>query len=153
MPSSDLSVLLTNLTATVFMAGVIWTIQLVHYPLFVFADQGQFTLFHDQHSRRITLIVGVGMGVELLSAVALVLWTPVGLGRPLVAVALGVLVLVHATTVVFSIPAHSRLGSGWDEHAHHRLVSTNWVRTIGWSARVALALAMVVRFAPLRNMR
>lgn len=151
VPFSNLCVLLTHVTATVFMAGVIWTIQLVHYPLFAYADRGRFTPFHDEHSRRITWIVGVGMGFELLSAIALVVSTPERVGRPLVVVALGVLVLVHAATITLSIPSHNTLGRGWDETAHRRLVSTNWVRTIGWSVRAVLALAMVAKYAsPLR---
>ncbi len=150
MPPSDLSILLTHLTATVFMAGVIWTIQLVHYPLFVYADRQQFTPFHHDHSRRITWIVGVGMGAELISALALVASTPERVSRALVLIASGVLVLVHAATVMLSIPSHNELGRGWDEDAHHHLVSTNWVRTIGWSVRVVLALAMVAQYtAPL----
>lgn len=150
VPFSDISVLLTHAAATIFMAGVIWTIQLVHYPLFVYADRGRFTPFHDEHSRRITWIVGVGMGFELISAIALVVSAPERVGRPLVVVALGVLALVHAATVMLSVPSHNRLGRGWDDTAHHRLVSTNWVRTLGWSVRAGLALVMIARYsAPL----
>ena len=147
MPFSDLSVLLTHAAATMFMAGVIWTIQLVHYPLFAYADRERFTPFHNDHSRRITRIVGAGMGVELLSALTLVVSTPERVGRPLAVVALVVLAVVHAATVTLSIPSHNRLGRGWDEIAHRRLVSTNWVRTIGWTVRTALALVMVARYA------
>ena len=147
MPFSDLSVLLTHAAATMFMAGVIWTIQIVHYPLFSYADRERFTPFHNDHSRRITWIVGAGMGVELLSALALVVWTPERVGRPLAVFAFGVLALVHVATVTLSIPSHNRLGGGWNEIAHRRLVSTNWVRTIGWTVRAALALVMIARFA------
>ena len=147
VPFSDMSVLLTHAAATIFMAGVIWTIQVVHYPLFLYADRGRFAPFHDEHSRRITWIVGVGMGFELLSAIALVASTPERVGQPLVVVAFGALVLVHAATVMLSIPSHNTLGRGWDDAAHHRLVSTNWIRTIGWSVRAGLALAMIAQYA------
>ena len=147
MPFSDLSVLLTHFTATVFMVGVIWTIQLVHYPLFVYADRGQFTPFHTEHSRRITWIVGVGMGAELLSALGLAFSTPERVSRLLALIAFGILLVVHAATVLLSIPSHNTLGRGWDDVAHRRLVSTNWVRTIGWTIRGALALALVAQYA------
>ena len=87
------------------------------------------------------------MGVELLSAPALVVSTPERVGRPLAVAALVVLAVVHAATVTLSIPSHNRLGRGWDEIAHRRLVSTNWVRTIGWTVRAALALVVVARYA------
>lgn len=151
MPLSDLTVLLAHVTATTVMVGVIWTIQVVHYPLFVYTDRERFTSFHNEHSRRITWIVGVGMGVELLSALALVVSTPERVSRPLVLIAFGILLSVHAATILLSIPSHNALGRGWDDSAHRRLVSTNWVRTIGWSLRAALALVMVAQYTTPRS--
>lgn len=115
--------------------------------VFAYADRAQFTPFHNEHSRRITWIVGPGMGVALLSAFVLVVSTPERVSRPLVVIALGVLLIVHAATVMLSIPSHNTLGRGWDQTAHQRLVATNWVRTIGWSVRSALAVAMVAQYA------
>jgi len=37
------------------------------------------------------------------------------------------------------------VGSGFDADVAHRLVAGNWIRTIAWSARAALALWMVAR--------
>jgi hypothetical protein len=38
---------------------------------------------------------------------------------------------------------HQRLGKGYDADAARMLVRTNRVRTIGWSARGVLAVAML----------
>jgi hypothetical protein len=35
------------------------------------------------------------------------------------------------------------LAQGFDAAAHDRLVQTNWLRTLGWTARAALAAWMV----------
>jgi len=43
------------------------------------------------------------------------------------------------------VPLHGRLARGFDAIAHRRLVSTNWVRTGGWSVRGVLALLMTAR--------
>ena len=43
------------------------------------------------------------------------------------------------------MPLHGRLAQGFDAVAHRRLVSTNWVRTAGWSVRGLLALLMTAR--------
>jgi hypothetical protein len=42
------------------------------------------------------------------------------------------------------VPAHRRLSEGYDDEIVRRLVRTNWVRTIGWSSRVVVALAMIL---------
>jgi hypothetical protein len=33
---------------------------------------------------------------------------------------------------------HAVLGRGFDDAAHERLVTTNWIRTLAWSARAAI---------------
>jgi len=39
---------------------------------------------------------------------------------------------------------HERLGHGYADGAHRRLVQTNWIRTIAWTARGVLVLWMLV---------
>ena len=54
------------------------------------------------------------------------------------------LAFVWGVTAVFSVPAHGRLLEGFDEVAHRKLVRTNWLRTLGWSVRGGLAIALLV---------
>ena len=82
--------------------------------------------------------------VELLVAVALVVDPPTALGRGLPWLGLAVLCVVHVSTVGLQVPAHDRLSGGYDAETAARLVRTNWVRTIGWAARLVLAIAMLV---------
>ena len=56
------------------------------------------------------------------------------------------LAIVHLGTVALSVPAHNRLSQGFTTSAYERLVNTNWVRTVGWSARAILAFAMIAAF-------
>ena len=121
-----------------FMAGVIWVVQLVHYPAFPFVEKDQFTAFHNFHSARITWIVGPAMGVELVSAGllcvaflhSLLWWSNMA----------GVL-LIWASTVFLSIPRHNALALGFSSAAD-TLVHTNWPRTIIWTVRsVVICLA------------
>jgi hypothetical protein len=39
---------------------------------------------------------------------------------------------------------HERLGHGYADWAHRRLVQTNWIRTVAWTARGVLVLWMLV---------
>jgi hypothetical protein len=41
------------------------------------------------------------------------------------------------------VPLHAKLGHGRDEAALRKLVSTNWIRTAAWSARLPLALMLL----------
>ena len=56
-------VLLANLSTTLFMVGVIWFVQVVHYPLFSRVGGEGFALYSKAHSR-LTTYVGPPMLVE-----------------------------------------------------------------------------------------
>lgn len=146
MPRTALNLLLTHAGATSFLAGLIWTIQLVHYPLFSKVGRDGFAVYQQAHSTRITWIVGPAMAVELVCALWLVAAPADGVPRWMTWTALGLLCAVHATTIFLSVPAHRTLADGFDQSAYDRLVRTNWLRTIGWSLRAVLALAMVSSF-------
>jgi len=53
--------------------------------------------------------------------------------------------LVWASTWLLQVPAHRRLGAGFDPVWHARLVRGNWLRTALWTFRGVLVLAMVAR--------
>lgn len=126
--------LLLHLACALFMTGLIWMVQLVHYPLMALVGPQTFAEYHAQHSRRITYIVGPVMSLELLTG-ALLLY-------PLDVIpawlALGNIALVLATwaaTGLVRVPGHKLLSQSLDETVQRQLVNTNWVRTIAWTIR------------------
>lgn len=140
--------LIVHSAATLVMVGVIWTIQLVHYPLFAAVGEGGWVPYAAQHTRRITWVVAPAMLVEAGTAVALVAGaapSAVPAWMPWTGV-VGVAVL-WASTWALQVPAHRRLGDGFDASAHRFLVTTNWLRTTVWTGRAALVLLMVRRAA------
>jgi hypothetical protein len=54
--------------------------------------------------------------------------------------------VIWMSTWIWQVPAHRRLDAGFDAAAHRRLTRTNWMRTAAWTARSAIAVAMVARF-------
>ena len=129
---------LANLLATIFMTGVIWIVQVVHYPLFAKVGDELFRSYHVDHNVLITYIVLPAMLIEAGTAAFFILERPstvtpleAWIGLILVGVAWG-------TTFFFSVPQHNILASGFDPQAHRTLVSTNWIRTLAWSARSIL---------------
>ena len=58
------AVFLAQLLATGVMIGVIWVVQLVHYPLFASVGANEFVAYHREHVRLITFIVGPAMLID-----------------------------------------------------------------------------------------
>lgn len=135
------SLLLLNAASTWALVGLIWTIQLVHYPLMARVGAAEFPGYHAAHARAITPLVGLLMLVEGATAALLVLNPPPGVSRALLGVGL-LLVVAHVLVTAFlSVPLHTRLAAGYDAALLRRLTATNWLRTAAWSARGLLVLA------------
>ncbi len=120
--------------STYFMMGLIWLIQLVHYPSYRYIGEKEFFSFQQFHVQTITLIVGPVMILELMSLVFLLiqnwgihLWWQFFM-------TLGIWI----STIVFSIPCHEQLKTKKDFHLIKRLIQTNWPRTILWTGKSIL---------------
>jgi len=59
---------------------------------------------------------------------------------------------IWAVTFFVSVPCHAVLAEGFDAQAHARLVDTNWLRTLAWTARAALSIWMLwLAFSAAKN--
>lgn len=143
--SADRWLLVVHAAATVFMTGLIWVIQLVHYPLFANVGDAEFQAYERDHMRRIGWIVGPVMLAELFTAVGLLLRRPAGVDPLLVWAGFAMVVAIWASTAVIQGPTHVRLSRRKDEGLIRRLVVSNWLRTMLWSARGGVAMAMLVQ--------
>jgi hypothetical protein len=141
---SDAALLALHLAATAAMFGLIWFVQVVHYPLFAAVGRDGFVSYETAHRRRTAFVVGPLMAAEGLSAVVLVVAPPAGVGPALPVAGLVLLGVIHMSTVWLQIPQHAELNEGYDDATVRRLVRSNWVRTLGWSGRCAIAVAMVI---------
>jgi len=140
--------LIVHALATGLMAGVIWFVQVVHYPMFARVGRAAFADYEAIHQRRTTWVVLPTMLVELAAAVVLVWLLPVRgaadtLPGVLAWVGLGLLALIWLSTFLVQVPCHRGLAGGFDAATHRRLVLSNWPRTAAWSARLVIALVML----------
>ena len=119
--------------ATWALVGLIWTIQLAHYPLFAQVGREVFQAYHKRYTKQITWVVAPLMLTEIITAAGLLVFSdsrdPWFLGS------LVPLCLIWLSTWRVQIPLHDKLADGFDACAHERLVVTNWWRTIAWSVR------------------
>jgi hypothetical protein len=125
---------------SVFMAGVIWFVQMVHYPSFAEVRRDAFDIFHQRHVLSTTRLVAPIMLLELASSLATFYLTPPGSPRWTAYAGLALLTAIWTSTFVLQVPCHNRLAGGYDPAAHERLVSSNWIRTAGWSARALMLI-------------
>ena len=135
--------LAAQVAGSVGMFGVIWTMQLVHYPLMAKVGRDEFAAYEAGHTDRIRFVVGPLMAVEGVSALLLAAYPPAGSARWLPWLGIAVLAVALGTTGLVSAPLHARLARGYDREAIDRLVRTNVIRTAAWTARAAIAIAMV----------
>ena len=144
----DLAALvIVHLAATWVMVGVIWFVQLVHYPMFDLQPSTDFARFAREHQRRTTWVVVPPMLVELGSALFLLglAWLSDEQGPPLHLAVAGVALLaaVWISTFAVQVPRHSRLLAGKDSRIIQSLILSNWLRTVLWSARGLIAVALL----------
>ncbi|MEO6125977.1 MAG: hypothetical protein ABIR32_19930 [Ilumatobacteraceae bacterium] len=145
MNNVESAMLTLHLLATAAMIGLIWFVQVVHYPLFAAVGTDEFVEYEARHRTLTSLVVGPPMAIEGITALWLAFDPPAGVGRLLPLVGLALLGVVHASTVFLQVPQHSALTKGFDPARVRRLIRTNWIRTIGWSLRGVIAALIVAQ--------
>lgn len=143
MNSLETTAVLINCAAAFALTGVTWLVQLVHYPLLAFVDRARFTEAHTMHTRRITPFVAPLMVIELAAASLLAVLLPKGVSAVSVYAGLVLVGVIWASTFAVQVPLHGRLSKGLDESEVRRLVATNWIRTVAWSARSLLSIYLL----------
>jgi len=134
-------VLLGHLIFTSIMTGVIWVIQIVHYPSFHFIEKELYTAFQKFHMNKISIIVMPIMLAELITGIMLFL--DKSSKSPFLTISIIILVLIWLITGVFFTKAHNELIAGYQELVVNQLVAMNWIRTLLWTLRLLLLTCFV----------
>ena len=127
-----------NFISTSVMVGVIWVIQLLHYPSFHFINDQKYIEFQHFHMQRISFIVIPVMLIELASALLLSYFFRSSLTIILLALLLG----IWGITFIFFTNMHQKLTNGYDRANVDSLVKINWSRTALWSLRLIILLSI-----------
>lgn len=148
MTQQDLSLLaplllLLHSAATLAMAGLIWFVQIVHYPLFASVSRSHFADYERLNLQRTTRVVAPLMLIEALTATLIVLGDLTPSDRITAWIGLALVLLIWLSTVLVQVPLHRRLAEGYDAGAIAYLVRSNWVRTVAWTLRGIVALRLL----------
>lgn len=136
------SMLAMHLALASIMVGVIWVIQLVHYPSFRFTDREKYVSFQIFHMRNISFIVVPVMILEFLSGLLLVLYH--SNHESLLRISFILLLIIWLVTALFFAQIHQKLSKGYDETLVRNLVSLNWIRTLLWTIRTIIILYCLI---------
>ena len=136
-----------QLLTTLAMFGLIWFVQVVHYPLFLAVGPQQFPAYEAAHAGRTTYVVAPLMLVELATSVLLLLprFRPSGVSAAAAWTGALLVAILWLSTALLQVPLHNRLQAGYSPELIGKLVATNWLRTAAWTARAILVLGWAYR--------
>ena len=140
MPESQL--ILIHLASTFTMVGIIWFVQVVHYPLMSEVGHENFVHYSMRHQQRTSWVVIGPMALEALSGAYWAMMHPARWSSPTFVLAFVLLLIVWLSTAFLQVPIHEELLKGYNRERIDRLVRTNWIRTIGWTVRAGIVAWM-----------
>src|SRR5260370_39549190 len=124
---------IVTLALTLYMTGMIWSMQMLEYPLFALVGPREFPAYHKRHNRVLPMFVILPSIAVFVSAVALIFTRSarLPLWSPIVIASLDFLIIV--ATVAREAPLHARLDrEGYSAVVIRQLVQGNWIRTVLW---------------------
>ncbi len=143
--------ILLQIASTLALVGLIWFVQVVHYPLFAKVGVDGFHEYERSHQQRTTRVVAPLMLTEAITSLALIWFRPAMIPTPLVVVGVLLVGLIWASTFFWQVPMHERLAKSFDIATHRQLVQSNWLRTVAWTARGVLVCWMCLQLVSQGN--
>ena len=138
MTTNLLSLEQLHLIATSMMVAIIWMVQILHYPSFLFVDKKQYTEFQQFHMKKISYIIVPIMLLELFSGFAILFY--IEKAQLSLYASLTLLVLIWVITGLFFTKYHTELSKKYNRNTILRLIRFNWIRTVLWTIRLAFLL-------------
>ena len=136
-----------HLFATAAMTGIIWFVQISHYPLFQFIQIPESRRFHQAHQTRTGWVVAPLMLTELFTGALLLNYLSDFYSSAVFLCTLLALLLIWLSTFSIQIPLHRKLEREHQAKDIQHLVRTNWLRTFLWSLRSIGLLGLLLCYA------
>ena len=133
-------VFLFNLVLSFIAVGLIWTIQLVHYPSMRYTPKDKFPEYHNFHSTRISILAMPLMLAELVTSIMLWYQNLNNAIQTVFLINLIIVVLIWLSTFLIQVPLHNALSKEKNTEKLSKLILSNWIRTLLWSTRSFLMI-------------
>ncbi len=134
---------------TIYAVGMIWTLQLNHYPLYNSIAPEDFKDYMAAHNRRLLLPIVLPSAIAFATAIVLLFLPPAGVSRVPLAMVVCLNIVIALSTAFVQGPAHRALEQqGYSPALVQRVIRTNWVRTVAWTIS-GILLISVMRQSPI----
>jgi hypothetical protein len=139
-------IFLGYLATSGYNAGVLWAMQLMHYPLYTLVGEGDFVRYISANNQRAVPTAIIPAVLNIIFS-GLLLWRrPGAVPQAGAVVALALSLGVLAASLAWQAGIHTKLAhDGKSPRLIRQLVSTNWVRTALDTLQLLLALWMVAK--------
>ena len=118
------------------MFVLIWLVQIIIYPVFLYITEDQFRIWHKIYCKRISYFVLPLMIAQLFESATACFF----IGSHLEWIKLGCVLSAWIFTFLISAPCHQNLTKyGKVEREISKLISTNWYRTWIWSVVLVIS--------------
>jgi hypothetical protein len=122
-----------HLVTSSALMGLIWMVQVVHYPSFHFIPSSDYVSYAVFHTQRITWVLAPLMIAEMIFTLLMPFeayrssWT--------MTLSIVLVLIIWGSTFFIQVPLHGVLAKSKDVEAINALISSNWIRTIAWSLK------------------
>ncbi len=126
-----------HLISTSMMVSLIWLIQILHYPSFIYVDRDRYESFQKFHMKKISIIVMPLMVTEFLTSAYILLFGN-NENEYLFTLSFILLLVIWGLTIFIFSNIHQELSLGYNQRIISSLIHLNWIRTILWSLRLII---------------
>jgi hypothetical protein len=130
-----------QIAVTAFLCGLIWFIQVVHYPLFREIPESEFLYYHSKHMKKTAFLTIFSMIVEAFTVGVLVFLFQRGT-KPYLITMMGLIALglIWLSTFGLQLPRHLKIKTDHKIENINFLIRSNWIRTILWTIRLITSI-------------
>ena len=138
---------LVQIFCTFAMTGIIWFVQIVHYPLMRKVGKGRFVRYMQTHFVLAAFVVGPLMLLEAAAVVYGLLTPTPWITHDAALLGAVLLLVIWISTFAIHLPQYRRLEREFEARAYRRLLFNNWIRCYAWSFRsIILVFSMLQAF-------
>ena len=130
-------ILQINTFSNIYLIAISIMVQFIIYPSFKNYSESSFKSFHSGYTKKMFLIVGPFMIIELISS--LYLLNISSFLAPTVLV-----VLIWVSTFFLIVPIHNSLNISFDLIKHKKLIRLNLIRTIFWVLKFIIIIYTLI---------
>lgn len=132
--------LLFNLISTLLIAGILWFVQLVHYPLFNEMPAKNMVNYGYYHMQKISGIINLLFIIDFITIVFLLLLVNSDLSATLMLINISIFLFIVILTRITFLPIYQQISKNPNSILITKLINLNWIRTLVWSLKVIFML-------------